>query len=182
MLPIRHPGLDFWVTLLQLSGFPILHEQQVTLKNATWHRLVQFTAVFGAFAWVRVTTQSHYCTTPHDVFTLLCNLVSTGLTAGFGVRVASTRGARSSLALGTRSGLVLRSSGYFTTSPEASSPGYLCGTLDVGRDYTRHRGQAAAPSNLVGEDSVGFRQGFTPDGRSSLSHIACRQCKKMQGA
>ena len=96
-------------------GFQILHKQQVTLENATWHRLVQFTAVFGAFAWVRVTTQSHYYSTPGDVFGLLCNLVSTGLTAGFGVRVASTRGARSSLALGTRSGLVLRSSAYFAT-------------------------------------------------------------------
>ena len=100
MLPIGHLRLDFWVPLLQLSGFPSLHEQQVTTKNKTWQRLVQFTAILSAFAWVRVTTQSHYCTTPYVVFTLLFNLVSTGLTAGFGVRVASTRSARSSLALG----------------------------------------------------------------------------------
>ena len=174
----KHPNKTRWIPLLQLSGFPNLHEQQVTIKNKTRRRLMQFTTTFSAFAWVRVTTQSHYCTTPCNVFTLLCNLISTGLTAGFGVRVASTRGARSSLALGTRSGLVLRSSAYFATSPRVSSPGYLCGTLDIGRDYTRHRGQAAAPSKLVGEDSVGFRQGFTPDGRSSLSRNTHGQCKR----
>ena len=77
MLPIiRHPRLDFWVTLLLLSGFPKTTQTTGYAKNETWHRLVQFTAVFSAFAWVRVTTQSHYYSTPGDVFGLLFNTIS----------------------------------------------------------------------------------------------------------
>ena len=63
-----------------------------------------------------------------------------------------------------------------------SSPNYLCNTSSLGRDYTSYQGQAAALSDLVGGDLVGFRQGFTPDGRSSLSRMTHKTMQKDAGS
>ena len=113
-----------------------------------------------------------------SAFALLFNTIS-GSSEGSGRKHTRCQIVPTSPTYATRE---MRLRATFRHYLNGSSPNYLCDTSSLGRDYTSYQGLAAALSNLVGGDLVGFRRGFTPDGRSSLSRMTHNTMHKGAGS